>query len=120
MIYFFAGLIIGLTSAFVWRISVREELLELKKQNKDLRQQARKFDSFNGLSIGDDCFFFMQNAVRTAVITSKTVIFSQNIPGFDYVRVVYQIDENPCGSQYTKTLYEHDVFATKEELIQTL
>ena len=67
------------------------------------------------LGLNDKCFFMMCDAVREAVIER---IETSNVIGQS--DVIYTIDENPAGSQYTKRLLEHEVFETKQDLLDSL
>lgn len=67
------------------------------------------------LNLQDKCFFLMLDAVREAVICR---IETSNVVG--ETNVIYTIDKNPAGSQYTKRLLESEVFETKQELLDSL
>lgn len=67
------------------------------------------------LNIGDKCFFLMLDAVREAKIEEieARVDFSET-------SIIYTIDENTAGSQYTKRLLDSEVFPTKQDLLNSL
>lgn len=67
------------------------------------------------LGLNDKCFFIMLNAVREALIER---IETSNVIGQS--DVIYTIDKNPAGSQYTKRLLEYEVFDTKQALLDSL
>ena len=67
------------------------------------------------LNIKDKCYFLMCNAVREATIER---IETRNAQGQS--DVIYTIDENPAGTQYTKRLLEHEVYKTKKDLLESL
>jgi hypothetical protein len=57
----------------------------------------------------------MCDAVKEAVIER---IETSNLQG--QTDVIYTIDENPAGSQYTKRLLEQEVYETKQDLLDAL
>jgi hypothetical protein len=67
------------------------------------------------LNIKDRCYFLMCDAVREAVIER---IETSNLQG--QTDVIYTIEENPAGSQYTKRLLEHEVYETIHDLLDAL
>mgnify|MGYP003642053252 FL=1 len=67
------------------------------------------------LNIKDKCYFLMCDAVREATIER---IETSNVKGQS--DVIYTIDENPAGTQYTKRLLEHEVYETKQDLLDAL
>lgn len=67
------------------------------------------------LDINDKCYFLMNDAVREAIIER---IETSTVQGQS--DVIYTIDNNPAGSQYTKRLLEHEVYKTKMDLLDSL
>lgn len=65
--------------------------------------------------LNDKCYFLMGNMVNQAVIER---IETSNVKGQS--SVIYTIDRNPQGTQYTKRLSEHEVFKTKQDLLDSL
>lgn len=66
-------------------------------------------------NIGNKCYFLMLDKVREAVIEE---IETRNVQGQS--NIIYTIDKNPAGSQYTKRLLEHEIFKTKQDLLDSL
>ena len=66
-------------------------------------------------NIGDECYFLMCNKVNEAVVeqiqTSNSNLQSS---------IIYKIEENPAGTQYTKLFLEHELFKTKQDLLDSL
>jgi hypothetical protein len=67
------------------------------------------------LNIKDKCYFLMRDAVREAIIERIETI---NVQGQS--DVIYIINENPAGTQYTKRLLEREVYETKQDLLAAL
>lgn len=57
----------------------------------------------------------MCDTIREAVIER---IETSNVIGQS--DVIYTIDKNPAGSQYTNRLLEHEVYETKQDLLDNL
>lgn len=68
------------------------------------------------LNIDDKCFFLMNNKVCEAMI--KLIDVSVSIA--KYPTIIYTIDKNPIGIQYTNRFYEHEVFGNKQDLLTSL
>ena len=67
------------------------------------------------LNIDDKCYFLMNNAVWDAFIEK---IETSNVLGQS--DIIYTIDENKAGNQYTTRLLEHEVYKTKKDLLDSL
>lgn len=67
------------------------------------------------LNIKDKCYFLMDNKVNEAEIEK---VETRNM--FGVSSVFYIINENPAGSQYTTRFSESELFATKQDLLDTL
>ena len=72
------------------------------------------------LDIGDKAFILMQSKVHEVEIDRIEI----NIYGGQVYSVQttskYWIKKNPAGDQYTKCFYGHEIFETKELLLQSL
>jgi len=67
------------------------------------------------LDIYDECYFLMCDRINKAIIQEVWIKKTRN-----EINVTYIIDKNPCGTSYTITLSSNDVFATKQELLNSL
>lgn len=65
--------------------------------------------------IGCDVYFLFENAVQKAKLVE--IRYTENSFG---KTIVYEIDKNPCGDQFTKSFGDDCVFTTKQELIKSL
>ena len=67
------------------------------------------------LDLNDECFFLMGNKINKAVIKE---IETRNKR--EQSTVIYYINENPVGEQYTTRFLESELFETKQDLLETL
>lgn len=68
------------------------------------------------LDINQKCFFMVHNKVYSSNVVEIQTRTDNSKNTFEN----YTVKENPAGPQYTKTFNDSEVFATKEELLQTL
>lgn len=66
-------------------------------------------------NLGDYCYLLMLDAVREATIER---IETSRVRG--QKSIIHTIDMNPAGSQYTKRFLEKELFATKQDLLDSL
>ena len=78
----------------------------------------------NNINVNDTVYFMFKDKIQSAQVVRKTTVETAHTGmyagGFPEVRVTIDIDNNPCGSQYTKTFDVKDVFFKKEDLIKSL
>ena len=67
------------------------------------------------LNIGDICYFMTINKIFSSVIESISI---RALRG--ELNIEYQIRNNQAGTQYTKLFSENEIFATKQDLLNSL
>ncbi len=67
------------------------------------------------LNIGDIGYFMTQNAIYSAKVEYIEVLVKTG-----ETRVIYGVDSNPCGHQYTSRFFEDEIFETKQDLLNNL
>ena len=67
------------------------------------------------LDIGDVGYFLTQNKICESTIIEIQIIINNGRNS-----TIYEIENNPMGSQYMKRIHEGDIFATKQDLLNSL
>lgn len=67
------------------------------------------------LDVGNFGYFLFQSKVRKQKITAIEIRVTAD--GFS---TSYLVDENPCGSQYTRYFDDKLIFKSKDELLKSL
>lgn len=90
-----------------------------KEKTYKLDIEVKKVNVFGKLQVYGDCYFLTENKIYSAIIIEKTISFRKNSFG-EQISVRYTIDHNSAGSQYKTTFTDGELFATKEDLLNSL